>query len=495
MASCSTSENKETKPQAIQSSSAQEQIQTQKHKEESQLGPMADSSIFGDSSSKARNHREGDRERHPSRDHHRPSGGQSKRQYQQRYMYRDQGAYHRHQDRKGRQKFGQQEEHHQQKGLSREMKDSSKSKTVTDSGTPGGIDGDQAASSEVVNSQDRDAMDSQDWAAEPGEGTQSKKDRNRRRRQRKQGGRKEGEPASVTQNVSDPSSKDKRHVHVHVHVDGSSLKTGKDLNPGASDEGDPSMSHSSKGSGGTSSPAGGRRPMRSHRDQHQWRSEQRAPRKEEGRRYYHNNRDYWRGEKRTWRGDERRHSPSHDQQRSHSKNDSNKRDVSEEQGGATSSNSADDQNTIGDTQADSSSKSTDNSTKPESEKKTTEKADRRPQSSKTKSYDYTKPRHSGNDLPSSSKYKGRSQHRLKVDNKEFTPTIQSDELSQQLTAETYECMVCCDRVRERDQIWSCQNCYHIFHLKCIKKWATAPTFASTQEGGCLHTRTCSMQVA
>jgi ribosomal protein L37AE/L43A len=74
---------------------------------------------------------------------------------------------------------------------------------------------------------------------------------------------------------------------------------------------------------------------------------------------------------------------------------------------------------------------------------------------------------------------------LKVDNKEFTPTIQSDELSQQLTAETYECMVCCDRVRERDQIWSCQNCYHIFHLKCIKKWATAPTFTSTDEGECL----------
>ena len=101
--------------------------------------------------------------------------------------------------------------------------------------------------------------------------------------------------------------------------------------------------------------------------------------------------------------------------------------------------------------------------------------------SKPKSYDYTKPKPES-DRDFLSKYKGRSHHRQKVAKKDFTPTIQSGELSQQLTAETYECMVCCESVRERDQIWSCQSCYHIFHLKCIKKWASAPSFASNDNG-------------
>ena len=129
----------------------------------------------------------------------------------------------------------------------------------------------------------------------------------------------------------------------------------------------------------------------------------------------------------------------------------------------------------------SKSSSVDTLTKPETEK-TVERSKKSSHSKKPKSYDYTKARSDDKDFASSSKFKGRSHDHAKVGRKEFTPTIQSDELAQQLTAETYECMVCCESVRERDQIWSCQNCYHIFHLKCIKKWASAPTFASTEEG-------------
>ena len=106
----------------------------------------------------------------------------------------------------------------------------------------------------------------------------------------------------------------------------------------------------------------------------------------------------------------------------------------------------------------------------------------KPSHRKPRNYDYTKP-HGDNREFTRSKYKGHHHHQYqKVGRKDFTPTVQSDELSQQLTAETYECMVCCDSVKERDQIWSCQNCYHIFHLRCIKKWASAPTFVSTEEG-------------
>lgn len=60
-------------------------------------------------------------------------------------------------------------------------------------------------------------------------------------------------------------------------------------------------------------------------------------------------------------------------------------------------------------------------------------------------------------------------------NKGVVVSLQSDVLSQQLTTGQYECMVCCDRVRVKDPVWSCSTCYHIFHLKCIKKWAKIPT--------------------
>ncbi|EPY82766.1 transcriptional repressor NF-X1 [Camelus ferus] len=47
-------------------------------------------------------------------------------------------------------------------------------------------------------------------------------------------------------------------------------------------------------------------------------------------------------------------------------------------------------------------------------------------------------------------------------------------LIEQLTTEKYECMVCCELVRVTAPVWSCQSCYHVFHLNCIKKWARSP---------------------
>lgn len=48
---------------------------------------------------------------------------------------------------------------------------------------------------------------------------------------------------------------------------------------------------------------------------------------------------------------------------------------------------------------------------------------------------------------------------------------QRERLTEQLTRGILECLVCCDRVRQHDPVWSCTNCYHVLHLKCIKKWA------------------------
>ncbi|XP_047332849.1 NF-X1-type zinc finger protein NFXL1 [Impatiens glandulifera] len=49
------------------------------------------------------------------------------------------------------------------------------------------------------------------------------------------------------------------------------------------------------------------------------------------------------------------------------------------------------------------------------------------------------------------------------------------EIQEKLTKGAVECMICYDMVGRSAPIWSCQSCYSIFHLTCIKKWARAPT--------------------
>ncbi|KAJ0177041.1 hypothetical protein K1T71_007050 [Dendrolimus kikuchii] len=53
-------------------------------------------------------------------------------------------------------------------------------------------------------------------------------------------------------------------------------------------------------------------------------------------------------------------------------------------------------------------------------------------------------------------------------NKEMT---QRERLTEQLDKGTLECLVCCERVKQIDPVWSCSNCYHVLHLRCIRKWA------------------------
>jgi len=48
-------------------------------------------------------------------------------------------------------------------------------------------------------------------------------------------------------------------------------------------------------------------------------------------------------------------------------------------------------------------------------------------------------------------------------------------LIEQLSKETHECMVCYDTVKRRAETWSCHTCYAVFHLSCIKKWASKST--------------------
>ncbi|PFX24867.1 Transcriptional repressor NF-X1 [Stylophora pistillata] len=58
---------------------------------------------------------------------------------------------------------------------------------------------------------------------------------------------------------------------------------------------------------------------------------------------------------------------------------------------------------------------------------------------------------------------------------------QASVLIEQLRNETYECMVCCERIRCSAAVWSCCSCYHLFHLGCVRKWAKS-SVATLPEG-------------
>ena len=61
--------------------------------------------------------------------------------------------------------------------------------------------------------------------------------------------------------------------------------------------------------------------------------------------------------------------------------------------------------------------------------------------------------------------------------KQGQSSVQAGVLIDQLTDEKYECMVCCEVIRCAKAVWSCSNCFHIFHLYCIKRWARSPAAA------------------
>ena len=54
-------------------------------------------------------------------------------------------------------------------------------------------------------------------------------------------------------------------------------------------------------------------------------------------------------------------------------------------------------------------------------------------------------------------------------------SVQASVLMDQLRTASYECMVCCEAIKFAAAVWSCHNCYHVFHLSCAKKWANSPS--------------------
>lgn len=55
---------------------------------------------------------------------------------------------------------------------------------------------------------------------------------------------------------------------------------------------------------------------------------------------------------------------------------------------------------------------------------------------------------------------------------------QRERLEEMINHKLLECLVCCEKIRHTDEIWSCKQCYHIFHLACIIKWGKASKLES-----------------
>lgn len=43
-------------------------------------------------------------------------------------------------------------------------------------------------------------------------------------------------------------------------------------------------------------------------------------------------------------------------------------------------------------------------------------------------------------------------------------------VSERLIAGTHECVICLELIKRHDELWSCRNCFGVFHFRCMKAW-------------------------
>lgn len=56
---------------------------------------------------------------------------------------------------------------------------------------------------------------------------------------------------------------------------------------------------------------------------------------------------------------------------------------------------------------------------------------------------------------------------------------QRDDLTEQLKNATLECLVCYEKIKQREPTWNCGNCYHVLHFWCVVRWAKSSKNDST----------------
>lgn len=67
---------------------------------------------------------------------------------------------------------------------------------------------------------------------------------------------------------------------------------------------------------------------------------------------------------------------------------------------------------------------------------------------------------------------------------------QREQLMKEIERNTLECMICCEKIRNFQPIWSCKICFNIVHLHCIKMWMKK----SKEDGLGLRCVACNQQV-
>ncbi|CAH1183422.1 unnamed protein product [Phaedon cochleariae] len=56
-------------------------------------------------------------------------------------------------------------------------------------------------------------------------------------------------------------------------------------------------------------------------------------------------------------------------------------------------------------------------------------------------------------------------------NKKMDAASQRERLEEMLNHRALECLVCCEKIKNSDRVWSCMLCYNILHLHCVASWA------------------------
>ena len=95
------------------------------------------------------------------------------------------------------------------------------------------------------------------------------------------------------------------------------------------------------------------------------------------------------------------------------------------------------------------------------------------QKQKSQNNNTNKPKQTTSNQPNSNKTQEKSAKQQEP--KKAKDLTRSEILIDQLKKNKCECMVCYQYIKHDQPIWSCGTCFHIFHLRCIKKWASSPS--------------------
>ncbi|CAG7944041.1 unnamed protein product [Penicillium salamii] len=58
----------------------------------------------------------------------------------------------------------------------------------------------------------------------------------------------------------------------------------------------------------------------------------------------------------------------------------------------------------------------------------------------------------------------------KVTTKSIAPDL-ATRIHEDISHNLYECPICCSELGRRSRVWSCELCWTVFHLSCVKKWS------------------------